>query len=249
MTKACFESKFLTSLESNTVYVANIAEKKYECPQSLCSQIGSFANPCTSIEEAFSVIEKKFAPETKITISFSPGIYKTVDSKSVPKNVITMISTLGNSVIEGNLSLVNHPTMKILKMDISGDIYMSANGQNETTFYLENSTWKGKYKLTVEDEANKTLVFDTVSQTIDKTTKTETFGNEIMVKDKGSVVLKALDCITESKLKGKVDLSGSGKLNREIKNGIVGTAGEETNYSKDSSFLERVTDLEIYSNF
>lgn len=248
-TKACLESKFLSSLESNTIYVANGINEKYSCPQPLCSEIGSFANPCDTIDKAFLVIEKRYSPETKITVSFQPGSYKIPDSILIPKNVTTMISALGNCTIEGDLSLLNHSTLKIINIDIVGNIELISNAKNQTAFYLEKSKFKGRYSVNVEDEATKTLIFETVSQTIEKATDTQVYGNEIVVKGSGSVVIKVLDCITESKLKAKVDLSGSGKLTREIKNCIVGSPGEDTNYTDESSLLERVTDLEIYSFF
>jgi hypothetical protein len=249
MSKACIESKFLTSLQTNTIYVANYADKNYDCPQTLCSEVGSFTSPCSSIEQACSIIEKKFSDKTKVTISFLPGSYTISTSCLIPKNVISMVSSLGNTLIEGNLSIINHPLLKIKNIDITGDIELSSNGENSNEFYIENCNLGGRYTINVKDKATQSLLFETVEQIIETTSPGQEYGNEIIVSNNGNAVVKKLDCILESKLKEKINLSDNGTLDREIKNYILKTAGEDSTYSNTSSFTYRATNIEIYSSF
>lgn len=102
MPSRCLPSKFLTSLESNTIYMGKSLQNKYECPDSLCGEIGSFSRPAQTFSEVIRIIEKNYK-NVPVSLSIFSGTYKedSILEYNVPSN---LISIYGISPKNTNLS-------------------------------------------------------------------------------------------------------------------------------------------------
>lgn len=75
---SCTSSRYLTRLQENTLYVGRMRGGPYKCSTStLCSELGSQANPCQTLEEALNVITNRYvdAPSSSVAVMFQNGTY------------------------------------------------------------------------------------------------------------------------------------------------------------------------------
>lgn len=93
MPSRCIPSKFLTSLESNTVYLGKSLQHKYHCPDSLCAEIGSISRPAQTLSEVIDIIEKNYK-DRDVSLSIFSGIYKEEDilEYKIPSNLVSIYS-------------------------------------------------------------------------------------------------------------------------------------------------------------
>ena len=93
MPSRCIPSNFLTSLQSNTVYLGKSLKSKYHCPDSLCAEIGSISRPAQTISEAIDIIEKNYK-DRDVSLSIFSGTYKEEDilEYKIPSNLISIYS-------------------------------------------------------------------------------------------------------------------------------------------------------------
>ena len=78
MTPRCISSKFSTTLESNTIYMGKSLSNKYNCPDSLCAEHGSFSRPAQTFTQVLNIIKKNFK-NIPVSISIFSGEYREED--------------------------------------------------------------------------------------------------------------------------------------------------------------------------
>ena len=119
MTSRCIPSKFLTSLESNTIYLGKSLQNKYNCPDALCSESGSFNRPAQKLSEVINIIEKNYK-NIPVSLSIFSGEYKEEDifEYNIPSNLISIYSHSPEiTTLFGNFSFSNSIEIKNVTLE------------------------------------------------------------------------------------------------------------------------------------
>ena len=224
----CIESQYLNKLGSNIIFVAN-AER---ISNFSCAELGSPMRPASSLSQALSVVQTKFNKSTPVTISFSPGNYTNTPLRTLtfPENVVGLVCAQGTAKIKCNLLLKNLEKLDIQNIDIFGNLDIIADGNHKGKIIWKNGNLCGTYKYMVTDSAVQSFTMETVDQFVSDDLD-GLYDNEILVTGKGLATIQKVNCVLESKFKGKVDVSETGKLNRYTEKCIVTSGGETTDLS------------------
>ena len=244
---ACKKSAYLNKLSSNIVYVGR-SYSKYECPDSLCAELGSPMRPVDNLEEGLLVIKKKFPKETPVTISFSPGNYEPetiLESLEVPKNVVGLISSEGTAKLKNNLMIKNIEKLDIQNIDLVGNIEIIGEGSHKGKVSWKNGKFYGRYNYITKDESIQSFTMEGVEQFVSDDLD-GFYDNEILVTGKGVSTIHKVNCSLESKFKGKVDVSDTGTFNRYTDKCTVISGGETTNLFGDGVLYDNEKENKIH---
>ena len=119
MTPRCIPSKFSTTLESNTIYMGKSLHNKYNCPDSLCAESGSFTRPAQKLSEVINIIEKNFK-NIPVCLSIFSGEYKEEDifEYKIPSNLLSIYSNSPEiTTLFGNFSFSNSIEIKNVTLE------------------------------------------------------------------------------------------------------------------------------------
>lgn len=119
MVPRCIPSKFSTSLESNTIYLGQSLQNKYNCPDSLCAESGSFSRPAQKFSQVIEIIEKNYK-DIPVSLSIFSGIYKEEDitEYKVPSNLVSIYShSSKTTTLFGNFSFSNSIEIKNITLE------------------------------------------------------------------------------------------------------------------------------------
>lgn len=249
MKKVCVESKHLTSLESNVVYVSNLNDDGYHCPEGLCSELGSMARPAKTILEAFSVIEKRYSIETPVTISLSPGKYSSgTISKSLtfPKNVVGFVCLLGTAILESDVNLHNIKKIDMQNIHLKGDLSILADGNHLGEVIWNVGILEGNYTYKVTDNAAHTFCMEKVKQVYEPAIPLgEVRFNSISVGRSGEAFIQKTGCFVSSPFKSKIHISENGKLNRLTQKCSIFAGGETSEFAEFAEFNDTFQDSKL----
>lgn len=182
MSKACKESKKLTRLSSNTIYIGK-DNGKYECAEGLCSRLGSQARPAQFFSEAMEIASSKDYKDKKVNIVMEPGQYDftppgvkggiDIPIFNLPANVESVASsiptggvTLGSELARGEIILNNTPKFEINGIDMFGRIRADYDGNNEGKISIKNAIVRGRWRVTTKDESVLSMFVDGTEQLV-----------------------------------------------------------------------------------
>ena len=224
----CIESQYLNKLGSNIVFVAN-ADR---IPKYSCAELGSPMRPATDLSQALSIVQTCYTNTTPVTISFSPGNYTNTTSRTldIPSNVVGLVCTQGSAKIKCDLISKNLEKLDIQNIDLFGNLNIISDENHKGKVVWKNGNLYGKYKYTVTDSAVQSFTMENVDQFVNDELD-GLYDNEILVTEKGVATIHKVNCVLESKFKGKVDVSDTGILNRYTERCTVTSGGETTNLS------------------
>ena len=115
MPSRCIPSNFLTSLQSNTIYLGSSLNTKYSCPDSLCAESGSISRPAKKMSEVLEIIEKNYK-DRYVSLSIFSGKYIEEDilEYTIPPNLISIYSDspkttflFGKFIFSNSISIEN----------------------------------------------------------------------------------------------------------------------------------------------
>ena len=227
----CTESPYLYKLGSNIVYVGKCDDIRHTS-SSFCAELGSQMRPTDNLSQAIMIIQQHYSRDTPVTISFAPGNYTGTSSRNltIPKNVVGLVCTQGSAKIKCNLLVKNLEKLDIQNIDLYGNVDIIADGNHKGKIMWNNGNLYGTYKYTVTDEAVQWFTLEKVDQFVSDDMD-GVYDNEIIVTGKGNATVHKVNCVLESKFKGKVDVSETGTFNRYTEKCTVTSGGETTDLS------------------
>ena len=227
----CTESPYLYKLGSNIVYVGKCDNIRHTS-SSFCAELGSQMRPADDLSQAIMIIQQHYSRDTPVTISFAPGNYTGTSSRNltIPENVVGLVCIQGGAKIKCNLLVKNLEKLDIQNIDLYGNVDIIADGNHKGKIMWNNGNLYGTYKFTVTDEAVQWFTLEKVDQFVSDDLD-GVYDNEIIVTGKGNATVHKVNCVLESKFKGKVDVSDTGTLNRYTEKCTVTSGGETTDLS------------------
>lgn len=229
----CQKSQYLNKISSNTIYIGR-SDSKYSCSDSSCAELGSPMRPVDNIQEAFSVVRKRYTSETPVTLSFSAGSYHLEKSNNgfevVPANIVGFICLQGKVLLECNLLVQNVENIDIQNIHLHGDLHIIADRNHKGKIQWKNGELHGNYNYITKDNAEQCFTMENVDQYVKSDLKT-LYDNTITVTENGNATIIKINCRIESKFKGKINISHSGILNRHTEMCTIVSAGETTDLS------------------
>ena len=251
MKKVCVVSKHLTSLESNTVYMGKTTDVLYNCPDGMCAELGSQARPSKTLTETLSVIEKRFAPDTPVSIAISAGSYDSgniTSSIELPKNVVALKCMVGTASLKSDIIVDNVPLLQMENISLEGDLHIKAYGNHVGDFSWKGGQFLGTYSLDLKENAKQSMLLEDIKQDVYATDLGQVYDNMISIQDMGEGTLTRLRNTKNSPFKGKTTVSGEGKLIRKVQNCIINSGGDEQMFSDKSDLYEIYSENTITKN-
>ena len=253
---ACKKSAYLNKLGSNIVYVGR-SNSKYQCPDSFCAELGSPMRPVDNLEDTLRIIEKKFATETPVTISFSPGDYESEtfsESLIIPRNVVGLICSEGTTKLKNNLMVKNVEKLEIQNIDLVGNLEIIGEGSHKGKVSWKNGNLYGTYKYTVKESAVQSFIMEKVDQLVTDDMDGP-YDNIVAVSGNGTATILLNQYTLHSRFKGKIHMFDSGKVTRKSENCVITHGGEDIQIKenavidyieKDNEIRKHVDSIEEY---
>lgn len=253
MKKACKESDFITTLESNTVYMGK-SNKKFKCPQALCAEKGSQMYPASNLKEAFDIIQGRYTIETPVGISVSAGSYSYDDNSNsgnpqIPINLVSIICPNGEAEISGmNWILKDHPKLVIDNIDIVGDVDVSSVNQGSVHLFKHcQGKLLGKYNVSSGTEGNQTFVLENIEQIINKL-RDDGSDNIVKASGNGSLNFNIDGGSKTSFGKSLTEATDEGEIKADIRNWLVNDRGCIMNLLKNGKLSQKIRDSKFVNS-
>ena len=244
---ACKKSAYLNKLGSNIVYVGR-SNSKYQCPDSFCAELGSPMRPVDNLEDTLRIIEKKFTKETPVTISFSPGDYESETSSElliIPRNVVGLICSEGSAKLKNNLMIKNIEKLDFQNIELVGNLEIIGDGSHKGKVTWKNGKIYGRYNYITKDESIQSFIMEGIDQLVSPTVD-GFYDNEILVTGTGIATIQKINYVLQSNLKGKIDISENGILNRNKERCTIRSGGETTDLSGNGELHDKEKENKTY---